>query len=95
MKGLGYRQIAGYLDGDYPYEEAVRLLKRDTRHFAKRQLTWFRKEPGIVWIEIQERDSTEAVIVRLLALVQRFLADPSDLSWATSAHQSAALMAGA
>jgi tRNA dimethylallyltransferase len=94
MKGLGYRQIAGYLDGDYPYEEAVRLLKRDTRHFAKRQFTWFRKEPGIVWIETQERDPAEAVVARLIALVQRFLADSTDLSWATSAHQSASLMAG-
>ena len=95
MKGLGYRQIAGYLHGYYPYEEAVRLLKRDTRHFAKRQLTWFRKEPGIVWVEIQERDSTEAVVARLLALVQRFLADPTDRSWDTSAQQPATLMAGA
>lgn len=95
MKGLGYRQIAGYLEGDYSYDEAVRLLKRDTRHFAKRQLTWFRKEPGIVWIEIQEHDSTNSVVTPLLALVQRFLADPTDLSWATSAHQPAGLVARA
>ena len=95
MKGLGYRQIAGYLDGDYPYDEAVRLLKRDTRHFAKRQFTWFRKEPGIVWVEIQEPDSSQAVVARLINMVQRFLADPTDLSWATCAHQPAALMAGA
>ncbi|WP_447986549.1 tRNA (adenosine(37)-N6)-dimethylallyltransferase MiaA [Nitrospira sp. Nam74] len=95
MKGLGYRQIAGYLDGDYPYDEAVRLLKRDTRHFAKRQFTWFRKEPGIVWVEIEERDSTQVVMARLITMVRRFLADPSDLSWVTSAHQPEALMAGA
>ena len=49
MKGLGYRQIAGYLAGEYDQAEARRLLKRDTRHFAKRQLTWFRKEPGLQW----------------------------------------------
>ena len=86
MKGLGYRQIAGYLDGEYPYEEAVRLLKRDTRHFAKRQFTWFQKEPGIVWVDIQAGESTEAVVARLMVLVQHFLADSADLSWATCAQ---------
>ncbi|TAJ27156.1 MAG: tRNA (adenosine(37)-N6)-dimethylallyltransferase MiaA [Nitrospirae bacterium] len=74
MKGLGYRQIAGYLAGDYPYEEAVRLLKRDTRHFAKRQMTWFRKEPGVTWMEIGDQESLEKVSVRLLDLVKQFLA---------------------
>jgi tRNA dimethylallyltransferase len=92
MKGLGYRQILGYLAGDSSYEEAVRLLKRDTRHFAKRQFTWFRKEPGIVWVQIQECESTETVVARLISMVQRFLENPADLSWATSA-QEAALMA--
>lgn len=73
MKGLGYRQMAGYLAGEYPYDEAVRLLKRDTRHFAKRQLTWFRKEPGVQWVTIEERDTFEAVTGRLVELVHRFL----------------------
>lgn len=73
MKGLGYRQMAGYLAGEYPYEEAVRLLKRDTRHFAKRQLTWFRKEPGLVWLTIGEQERVEAVTARIVALVARFL----------------------
>jgi tRNA dimethylallyltransferase len=77
MKGLGYRQMAGYLAGDYSYEEAVRLLKRDTRHFAKRQLTWFRKEPGLIWLRIEERDTFEDVTVRIVELVRRFLADPA------------------
>ena len=75
MKGLGYRQMAGYLDGEYSYEEAVRLLKRDTRHFAKRQLTWFRKEPGLIWLRIEERDTFEDVTARIVELVRRFLAD--------------------
>jgi tRNA dimethylallyltransferase len=75
MKGLGYRQIAGYLAGEYSYEEAVRRLKRDTRHFAKRQLTWFRKEPGLVWVRIEERESPEQVAARLLELVERFLSE--------------------
>ncbi len=43
MQGLGYKEILAYLDGEYPLEEAVRVLKRDTRHFAKRQLTWLER----------------------------------------------------
>ncbi len=51
MQGLGYKEILAYLDGEYPLEEAIRVLKRDTRHFAKRQLTWFRREPEVVWVD--------------------------------------------
>ena len=38
----------------YPLEEAIRVLKRDTRHFAKRQLTWFRREPDVIWVNKDE-----------------------------------------
>ena len=51
MQGLGYKEILDYLDGVYPLEEAVRILKRDTRHFAKRQLTWFRRESNVIWVD--------------------------------------------
>ena len=54
MQGLGYRELYGYLEGDYPLEEAVRLIKRNSRHFAKRQLTWFQREPDAIWIEKEE-----------------------------------------
>lgn len=50
MQGLGYKEILAFLDGEYPLEEAVRVLKRDTRHFAKRQLTWFRREQEVTWV---------------------------------------------
>jgi tRNA dimethylallyltransferase len=50
MQGLGYKEILAYLEGDISLEEAVRILKRDTRHFAKRQLTWFRREKEVIWI---------------------------------------------
>ncbi|MGQ0810854.1 MAG: tRNA (adenosine(37)-N6)-dimethylallyltransferase MiaA [Nitrospiraceae bacterium] len=73
MKGLGYRQIAGYLAEEYDYDEAVRRLKRDTRHFAKRQLTWFRKEPGITWLSIGEQDSLDLIAERVVASVEHFL----------------------
>ncbi|MBE5883330.1 MAG: tRNA (adenosine(37)-N6)-dimethylallyltransferase MiaA [Lachnospiraceae bacterium] len=51
MQGLGYKEILDYLDGQMSLEEAIYLLKRDTRHFAKRQLTWFRREQEVIWIE--------------------------------------------
>lgn len=54
MQGLGYKEILDYLDGRCSYEEAVRVLKRDTRHFAKRQLTWFRRERDVIWVNKQE-----------------------------------------
>lgn len=50
MQGLGYKEILDYLDGNCTLEEAVYILKRDTRHFAKRQLTWFRRERDVIWI---------------------------------------------
>lgn len=51
MQGLGYKEIIDYLDGKISLEEAVYLIKRDTRHFAKRQLTWFRREKEVIWID--------------------------------------------
>ena len=59
MQGLGYKEILAYLDGEYPLEEAVRILKRDTRHFAKRQLTWFRREKDTIWMNKDELDYNE------------------------------------
>ena len=57
MQGLGYQELLAYLEGEYPLEEAVRLIKRDTRHFAKRQLTWFRRERDVRWLKLEDFDS--------------------------------------
>ena len=54
MQGLGYKEILDYLEGDITLEEAVYRIKRDTRHFAKRQLTWFRREKDVIWINKPE-----------------------------------------
>ena len=51
MQGLGYKEIIAYLESEISLEEAVYIIKRDTRHFAKRQLTWFRREKDVIWIE--------------------------------------------
>lgn len=54
MQGLGYKEILDYLEHRCTWEEAVRVLKRDTRHFAKRQLTWFRRERDVRWLELEQ-----------------------------------------
>lgn len=66
MRGLGYAQWLGYFRGEYSREEAIRRLKRDTRRYAKRQWTWFRRDPRIQWWEITpETDLAE--LARTLA----------------------------
>lgn len=59
MQGIGYKQVYGYLDGDYDLEEAVRLIKRDTRHFAKRQLTWFKREKDVIWTDLDRFENRQ------------------------------------
>jgi len=54
MQGLGYKEILDYLSGEIDLERAVYLIKRDTRHFAKRQLTWFRREKEVIWLDKTE-----------------------------------------
>ncbi len=51
MQGLGYKEILDHLDGEISLEEAVYRIKRDTRHFAKRQITWFKREKDVIWID--------------------------------------------
>lgn len=67
MQGLGYKEILAYLDGECTLEEAVYILKRDTRHFAKRQLTWFRREQDVRWIERQEYPDEAAMLQAMQA----------------------------
>ncbi len=51
MQGLGYKEMLDCMDGKYDLDEAVRILKRDSRHYAKRQITWFKREKDAVWIQ--------------------------------------------
>ena len=73
MKGLGYRQVAEHLAGAYDSAEMVRRFKRDTRRFSKRQMTWFRKEPGIQWLTIEESESVQHTTARVIGQADRFL----------------------
>ncbi len=56
FQGLGYKQIIGYLEGECSYDDAIAKIKLDTRHFAKRQMTWFKRDNRIVWADTPEAD---------------------------------------
>jgi tRNA dimethylallyltransferase len=62
MKGIGYKEILCYLDGKITLEEAIELIKKGSRNYAKRQLTWFRKDPRVKWINKDEFDSDNEVV---------------------------------
>lgn len=70
MQGLGYKELYAYLDGEYPFDEAIRIIKRDTRHFAKRQITWFKREKDVIWADRsvigQDEDKLEAYMLGCL-----------------------------
>jgi|GEM_PF-6723004 len=55
LKTVGYQEFYGHFDGNYSHEEAIRLIKRNTRRFAKRQLTWYRKDPDVTWFPYRTR----------------------------------------
>ena len=70
MQGLGYKEIVAYLNGECTLEEAVYVLKRDTRHFAKRQITWFKREEDVIWLNRPEFDqSEENILAEMLKII--------------------------
>ena len=66
MQGLGYKEILDYLSGACSLEESIYILKRDTRHFAKRQLTWFRREKDVIWIDKKSYEYDEDKILQAM-----------------------------
>ncbi len=62
LQTVGYKEIFGFIDGEYDREEAIRLLKRNSRRYAKRQLTWFRRDAEIIWFEIPDEETIIAHI---------------------------------
>lgn len=73
MQGLGYRHMVKYLQGRYTKEEAVELLKRDTRRFAKRQLTLFRRNHNIIWIDLDQHNQEVEIIEKICQFRQEYL----------------------
>ncbi|MBR3401410.1 MAG: tRNA (adenosine(37)-N6)-dimethylallyltransferase MiaA [Parasporobacterium sp.] len=70
MQGLGYKEIIRYLNNELTYEEAVDLIKKSTRHFAKRQLTWFRREKDVIWMNYEEYLSEEEMLAKMIDLLK-------------------------
>lgn len=71
MQGLGYKEIMAYLDGECSLDEAINIIKRDTRHFAKRQLTWFRREQGVNIIAKDEFDhDNDRILAAMLDILK-------------------------
>ncbi len=72
MQGLGYKEILDYLDGNTTLEEAVYLLKRDTRHFAKRQMTWFRREKDVDFVDKSTFASEDEILKYMISRITKF-----------------------
>lgn len=70
MQGLGYKEICAYLENEISLEEAIYILKRDTRHFAKRQLTWFKREQDVIWVHKDQYKTEEEQLAFCLKALQ-------------------------
>ncbi len=75
MQGLGYKEIAAYLQGEMDETAAIATLKRDTRHFAKRQLSWFRHMKELVWVDLDETKKADLFRVICAIIAGKFLPD--------------------
>ena len=78
MQGIGYKEVLDYLDGETTYEDMVYLLKRDTRHFAKRQITWFKRERDVIWIDKTKYQNSEELSEDLVRIAKEKLQVESD-----------------
>ena len=67
MKSLGYRHMAAFLNNEVDWDEAVRTLKRDHRHYAKRQMTWFRADPEVAWLEPDNLEEAASMVAAFKA----------------------------
>mgnify|MGYP003302324074 CR=1 FL=1 len=67
MQGLGYKEIFSFLEGEISLEEAIYIIKRDTRHFAKRQITWFKREKDVIWVNKPEFEYNNSKILDFMA----------------------------
>ncbi len=70
MQGIGYKEILAYLDGETTLDEAVEIIKRESRRYAKRQIIWFRRERDVIWLEKEDFDfSTDKIIDHILETI--------------------------
>ena len=71
MQGIGYRQVFEYLEGKLSLEDTIDLIKKDTRHFAKRQITWFKREEDVIWLNKQDYAYDEDKILSTMLEILR------------------------
>ena len=69
MRALGYKEIVSFLKGDISLEEAIYIIKRDTRHFAKRQLTWFRRNEDVIWLSKEDYKNTKDILTFMRGII--------------------------
>jgi len=69
MQGIGYKEILSYLKGEITLDEAIYVLKRDTRHYAKRQLTWFNRMEDVTWIDIDQNSNLTEIIKNIKEVI--------------------------
>lgn len=74
MQAIGYKEIAMFLRGEIPLDEALTLIKRGTKRYAKRQFTWFRKEDDIQWIDITGLHDSREAFLRIDSVLERLFA---------------------
>lgn len=70
MKGIGYKEVIAYLHGEYDLAEAIRLIKRNTRHYAKRQMTWLRRYPKMKWFNLSEYSDDQLALNTIVAFIR-------------------------
>ncbi len=70
MQGLGYKEIVSFLDGVYSLDDAVNLIKQSSRHFAKRQITWFKREKDAIWIDADSFESKDELLEYILKILR-------------------------
>ena len=73
MQGIGYKEIIKYLEGEYTLEEAIEIIKRDSRRYAKRQLTWFRRYKQAIWFNLDDYNDYEILKNDIIKHIQKVL----------------------
>lgn len=82
MQGLGYKEILDYLQGIYTLEEAIYILKRDTRHFAKRQITWFKRERDVRWLDLPDfNNDLDQMLIKMLQDINEMYELENNKQW--------------
>ena len=71
MQGLGYKEVISALNNEITMEDARELIKKSTRHFAKRQLTWFRRERDVTWLDLENYRNLEEIVDFILEILRK------------------------